>query len=68
MLWEQIQHQLDKKNWTVYRLTKEAGLSQNLLYEFKNGRSNDLSFSSVCKIADALGVSTEEFREEKANE
>lgn len=65
MLWEQIQHQLDKKSWSVYRLTKEADLSQNLLYEFKSGRSNDLSFTSVCKIADALDISLDDLREER---
>lgn len=68
MKWAQIQHHLDKNNWTVYRLTKEANLSQNLLYEFKNGRSNDLGFSSVCKIADALGISLDDLREEKIDE
>jgi len=67
MLWERIEYLLDKKEWTIYRLTKEANLSQNLLYELKNGRSSDLHFSSVCKIADALEVSLDQLREDRSN-
>jgi len=64
MLWERIDYQLQIKKWSIYRLTKEARLSENLLYELKSGRTKDLQFKSVCKIADALDISLDELREE----
>ena len=64
MLWEKIECQLQKKEWSIYRLTKKAHLSENLLYELKSGRTKDLQFKSVCKIADALDISLDELREE----
>jgi len=63
MLWNKIQYQLDRKKWTVAELTKEASLSENFLYEVKAGRNKDIGFSKMCKIADALEVSLDEFRE-----
>lgn len=63
MIWEKIEEQLNKKDWTIYKLTKEANLSQNLLYEVKSGRNKGISFKNMCKIADALEVSLDEFRE-----
>lgn len=63
MVWEKIEKQLNEKDWTIYRLTKEANLSQNLLYEVKAGRNKGISFKNMCKIADVLEVSLDEFRE-----
>ena len=62
MVWERIEKILKEKDWSIYRLTKEAELSQNLLYEMKSGRSKNISFENMCKIADALEVSLDEFR------
>ena len=63
MLWKLIKNQMDKQNISVYRLAKMTGLSHNTLQNYKNG--HEPSFSNVVKIADALGVSLDEFREEK---
>lgn len=38
-----------------------------MFYALKNGRSKDLGFSKIEKVADALGVNINEFREEKEN-
>lgn len=65
IIWEKIEGQLSKKNWSIYKLTKEAGLSQNLLYELKSGRNKNISFKNMCKIAEALDVSLDEFREDE---
>lgn len=63
MLWKKIEEQLNKKGWTIYRVTKEANISQNTLYELKSGRVKDINFKTMIKIADALGISLDEFRE-----
>lgn len=65
MIWKCIDKQLNKKGWSIYKLTNEANLSQNLLYELKSGRNKNISFRNMCKIASALEVSLDEFREEQ---
>ncbi|WP_219721786.1 helix-turn-helix domain-containing protein [Limosilactobacillus vaginalis] len=54
---------MDKQDISAYRLAKMTGLSHNTLQNYKNG--HEPSFSNVVKIADALGVSLDEFREKK---
>ncbi|MFU2203625.1 helix-turn-helix domain-containing protein [Streptococcus pluranimalium] len=61
-MWEKIEHFLIKKNMTMYRLSKEAGLNQNSLLDLKSGRKKSLKFEDVVKIADALDISLDEFR------
>ena len=63
MLWKLIENQMDKQDISAYRLAKMTGLSHNTLQNYKNG--HEPSFSNVVKIADALGVSLDEFREKK---
>lgn len=67
-LWKKINKQLKEKNLTIYELTKNANIAQNTLYELKSGRASDLRFSTVCKIADALEISLDEFRTEENHE
>lgn len=67
-LWKKINKQLKEKNLTIYELTKNANIAQNTLYELKSGRANDLRFNTVCKIADVLGISLDEFRTEVNDE
>lgn len=62
MLWKKIKDEMDKQGMSAYRLSKITGLSQNTLQNYKNG--HEPSFSNVCKIADALGVSLDKFRSE----
>ena len=61
-LWGKINKQLIKQNLTIYALTKKSGIAENILYELKSGRTNDLKFSTICKIAAALDVSLDEFK------
>lgn len=63
MLWERIQAQLDKRHVTVYRLSKLTGIPSNTLYEYKNNSVQPM-FNNMVKIADALDVSLDVFREE----
>ena len=63
MLWKKIKSLLDTKGMSAYRLSKITGLSQNTLQNYKNG--HEPSFRNMEKIADALGVSLDEFRSDK---
>lgn len=67
MLWITIQKYLDKKRWSLSRLARETGIPYGTLanYKFRKGQKYDPSFSNACKIADALGVSLDDLREEK---
>ncbi|MEC4742295.1 helix-turn-helix transcriptional regulator [Limosilactobacillus sp. c10Ua_36] len=64
-MWKLIQKELKRQGMSAYRLSKITGLSQNTLQNYKNG--HEPSFSNVVKIADALGVSLDEFRSDKGN-
>ena len=62
MLWNSIQIQLDKQKITVYRLSKMTGIPMNTLYSYKNW-GKEPPFKNMCKIADALDVNLDVFRE-----
>lgn len=59
---KKIEKMASDKGWTLYRLAKEAGLTPTLFYALKKNNSKKLTFETVVKIADALGVSLDEFR------
>ena len=63
MLWKLIKNQMDKQGISAYRLAKMTGLSLNTMQNYKTG--HEPSFSNVVKIADALGVSLDEFRSDR---
>ena len=50
------------KNLTISELAQQADVSRTNLYNIKNGHSENPSFFMIAKIADALGVSMDEFR------
>ena len=64
-MWEKIEAELNKKKLTQYQLAKKMGVSVSTITELKMGRINKPSFELMCKIADALEVSLDEFRERK---
>lgn len=64
-MWDKIKQQLDKQNKSVYWLAKETGISESMLYALRNGVAKNISFNKVVKVADALNVDINEFREEK---
>lgn len=63
MLWKRVEKVLKEKDVTIYEVTKKAGISQNTIYNLKSGQVKDLNFNNMCKIADVLEVSLDEFRE-----
>ena len=66
MLWELVQKQLDKQSMSVYRLSKLTGIPNPTIFSYKNN-GVEPTFSNMVKIADALGVSLDEFRSDKGN-
>ncbi|MGQ7363884.1 helix-turn-helix domain-containing protein [Streptococcus suis] len=61
-MWEKIEELANIQGLTIYALAKKAGINYTMLAELKSGKKKDMMFSNVVKIADALDVSTEEFR------
>lgn len=47
------------KGWTLRDLEKASGVSNALLSQIEIGKVKDPGFSTVVRIADALGVSIE---------
>ncbi len=61
-MWNKLKKILTKKQMTTYQLSKLTGISEQSFSKLRNGKSQDLVFSSVIKIADALDISLDEFR------
>jgi transcriptional regulator with XRE-family HTH domain len=65
LMWDKIEQQLKLKGWSMYRLAKESGVHTSNFSNLKAGRLKEMSWTNMCKIADALEVSLDEFRKEK---
>lgn len=55
---------MKKNGYNQTKLAKKMGVSQSVLAELKRGNIKKPSFELICKIADALEVSLDEFRNE----
>ena len=60
-MWKKLNHILIEKGMTKRELAKKAGISETTL---QNIRNSNISFRNMVKIADALDVSLDEFRNE----
>ena len=63
MLWKKIKNRAGKQGISIYKLSKMTGIPNATFYNYRN--SSEPSFKNMCKIADALGVSLDYFREEE---
>lgn len=61
-MWKKFKHLLIEKGMTQKALAEKAGISPNTIRNIKTER---ISFKNMRKIADALEVSLDEFREER---
>lgn len=59
---------MNKNGWTKYRLAKESGLSQSTVHDILSGKKVNPNSNTLSKIADALGVSINEFFDEDTEE
>lgn len=63
MLWIKIEERIKEQGISIYKLSKITGIPNATFYNYRNG--SDPSFKNMCKIADALDVSLDYFREEE---
>lgn len=52
---------LDNKNWSKYKLAKEAGIPQSSLHDILSGKIKNPTAERLKSIADALDVSVNDF-------
>lgn len=62
MLWFKLNEILTKREMSVYKLSELTGISKQAFSALKHGKFDDLKFSTMVKIADALDISLDEFR------
>ncbi len=62
-MWRKIEKIMQEKNISTYRLSKMTGISKQYFSQMKLKQTDNPSFETVCKIADALEVDINEFRE-----
>ncbi len=60
-MWKKVASQLKDKKYSVYKLSNLTGIPESTLRSYRDGR--EPSFKNMCKIADALNVSLDYFRE-----
>lgn len=62
-MWNLLEKVLKEKNMSIYRLSKITGIRESTIWHYKSG--TEPSFKNMCKIANALDVSLDYFREEE---
>lgn len=55
MFREVILAQLDRREWSQYRLVRESGVSKTAVYEFLSG-NRDLSTSNLERLCESLDL------------
>lgn len=64
-MWNQIESIMQLNNINQRQLAKKMQVSPGTLTELKKGRIKKPSFDLMCKFADALDVSLDEFRKKE---
>lgn len=62
-MWKKIRKMMKEKNINQNQLAKLMQVDRSTITYLKNGTTKNPSFKYMCKIADALEVSLDEFRE-----
>lgn len=60
-----IEKIIKKSGMTANQIAKKAGIQHTIIYKLINGKIKNIYLSTAIKIADALEISLDEFREEK---
>lgn len=64
--WPNIQKLISKRGLTIREVSRLARYKNpSTIYSMKTGQSKDPSFSTMMRIADALGVSLDDLRPDK---
>lgn len=68
-MWHIIEGLMRAKGYGIRQLSRAAGYKNpTTIYSIKTGQSKDPSFSTMMRIADALGVSLDDLRPDKTEE
>ncbi|WP_273958065.1 helix-turn-helix domain-containing protein [Lacticaseibacillus paracasei] len=68
-MWHIIKRLMREKGYSIRKLSRVAGYKNpTTIYSIKTGQSKNPSFSTMIRIADALGVSLDELRPDKQGE
>lgn len=62
MLWVKVEKLMKDRGLNQSKLSKKMNVSSSVIAELKRGNIKKPSFELMCKIADALEVSLDEFR------
>lgn len=65
LVMKKISQLLDRKNISPYALAIKAGVDPAMIYKLISGKQPDVLLSTAFKLADALEVDINEFREER---
>lgn len=68
LLKDKLQHIVDLKGINPYQLSQRMGVSPTQVHKILTGKSKDMKLSTAFKLADALGVDINEFREDEDDE
>ena len=66
-MWEQLNRIMQERNLNGHQLSKMAGVNRSFFSDLKSGKVKYLSWPNMCKIADALEVSLDEFKKGGGN-
>ena len=61
-MWERLNRIMQERNLNGYQLSKMSGVNRSFFSDLKSGKVKYLSWPNICKIADALEISLDEFR------
>lgn len=61
MSWQTVDCILKKKHWSLRKLSDKSGISYQTIRNYRYLRSEP-TFKTMCRVADALGVSLDELR------
>lgn len=61
MSWQTVDRILENKHWSLRKLSDKSGISYQTIRNYRYLRSEP-TFKTMCRVADALGVSLDELR------
>jgi len=64
---DRIKKELNTKNWSVYKLAKEANLAQSTLSDILSGKNKNPNLDTLEKIANALNIYIDKLTGESAS-
>lgn len=65
---EKLKQLIEQSGKTIHQIQEAAGMSSGSVYKLLSGKSKDVELKRAFKLADALGVDINEFREETGND